>query len=289
MTATELMTRTHALLLAGGTIYAARHTGLYQVTRDGEARNLYQPSLPAEDLPTLAIAVDSSAGLLLAGINGGVARSADAGRTWALIPFRAPPPLTTCLTLCPVSVGPSVILAGTFEDGIFRSVDGGQSWRATNHGFFDHSVNCLALSPNFTGEGIVYAGTSSGIYRSDNGGKLWQDLHMPAGDETVLSLALSAGGTAIFAGTEADGLLRSADGGQSWERILETEGDVNAIALAENGSLFALVDDAVLRSDDGSGTWSEIVAGGVDFMVLDEDSRQLILALSDGSLRREAV
>ena len=289
MAAVELMNRTHALFLAGGTIYAARHTGLYQVAENGEAQNLFQRGLPDEDLPALAIAVDSAADLLFAGINGGVARSADGGQSWALIPFRAPPPLTICLAYCPDYAGAGVILAGTYEDGIFRSTDGGQSWRATNHGLFDHSVNCLTLSPDVADDVIVYAGTCSGIYRSDNGGKLWQDMRMPAGDETVLSLALSHNGADIYAGTEGHGLLRSADGGESWERLLETEGDVNAIALAEDGSLVAQVDDAVLSASTGSGNWTEIIAGSVDCLLLDAEGGQLVLALSDGSLRREAL
>ena len=64
------------------------------------------------------------------------------------------------------------------------------SWTAVNHGLFDHNVYALALSPRFVDDGIAYVGTGSGIYRSENGGSLWQDLTMPAGDETVLSLAL---------------------------------------------------------------------------------------------------
>ncbi len=289
MTAIELMERTHALLQAGEMIYAARQTGLYQIGEAGEAQNLYQRWRPGEDLPTLAVAVDASRDLLLAGIHGGVARSTDGGRNWEAIAFRAPPPLVTCLALAPDSAGLGYILAGSFEDGVFRSTDGGKTWRANNHGLFDHSVNCLALSPGFADDSIVYAGTSSGIYRSENGGKLWRDKRMPADDETVLSLATSPDGAAIYAGTESHGLLHSTDSGESWTRLLETDSAVNAIALAEDGTLVAQVDDAARRSRDGGGTWSEIAAGGVDCLLLDERGGQLILALSDGSLRRAAL
>ncbi len=287
MTTLELTERTHDLLLADGTLYAARQTGLYRLGEADEAQNLYQRWRPGEGLATLAVAVDASRDLLLAGIHGGVARSTDGGRNWEAIAFRAPPPLVTCLTIAPGV--DAAILAGTFEDGVFRSTDGGKTWRANNHGLFDHSVNCLALSQGFAGDGIVYAGASSGIYRSENGGKLWRDLQMPADEEVVLSLATSPDGAAIYAGTESHGLLHSADGGESWTQLLETDSAVNAIALAEDGTLVAQVDDAARRSRDSGGAWSEIAADCVDCLLLDERGRQLILALSDGSLRRETL
>ena len=67
----------------------------------------------------------------------------------------------------------------------------GSSWSAFNFGLFDHNIYCLTLSPEFATDGLVFAGTSSGVYRSLNGGRLWGDLTMPAGDESVLSLAFS--------------------------------------------------------------------------------------------------
>ena len=146
MTSIDLMERTHALLQAGGTLYAARQSGLYQIGEAGGAQRLALRGLPDDERPILALACDSSASLLLAGVHGGVARSADGGGNWEAAPFRAPPPLVTCLALLPDSDA-NTILAGTYEDGVFRSTDGGATWRAHNHGLFDHSVNCLALSP----------------------------------------------------------------------------------------------------------------------------------------------
>ena len=224
MSAVATIERTNSLLAAGDAVYAARQSGLYRIGASGEEQNLYQSWLPDQDLPTLAIAADHD--LLLAGINGGVARSPDGGASWEAHQFRAPAPLVTCLALSPGFEDDGCALAGTFEDGVFRSTDSGETWRAVNHGLFDHSIYALALSPRFADDGLVYVGTGSGIYRSENGGRLWWDLTMPAGDETVLSLALAESG-ALYAGCEAHGLLRSKDGGENWETLLETDGAVN--------------------------------------------------------------
>ncbi|MCY3918108.1 MAG: hypothetical protein OXG49_19060 [Chloroflexi bacterium] len=283
MTSDDASDRTNGLLAAGGGVYAARQSGLFQIGAGGEERNLYQSWMPEQALPTLAIA--TAGDLLLAGINGGVARSQDGGASWTAQPFRAPAPLVTCLALSPKFEEDGCALAGAFEDGVFRSTDGGESWIAVNHGLFDHSVYSLALSPNFAHDGIACVGTGSGIYRSKNGGRLWWDLTMPAGDETVLSLAIAESG-ALFAGCEAHGLLRSRDAGESWEALLETEGAVNGVALAKDGALIAQVDDGVWLSRDDAASWSELAADNVDCMALGADGETLLLAMADGSIRQ---
>ena len=284
MTTADLMDRAHSVVAAGGAIYAARQTGLYRINAPGKERSLYSSWLPGQDMPTLAIAIDHASGLMLAGIQGGVARSTDGGKSWLAIPLRSPTPLVTCLAAAPGFAAGGCVLAGTFEDGVFRSTDGGATWLAVNHGLFDHSIYALALSPCFAEDGVAYIGTGSGIYKSENGGALWRDLPMPAGDDTVLSLALAECG-ALYAGCETQGLLRSTDHGDKWETLLEPRGAVNAIALADDSRIIAQVNDRVLSSSDGGASWNETVAGDVDCIALAGES--LLLAMSDGSIRQE--
>lgn len=283
MAAVETIERTNSLLAAGEAVYAAKQSGLYRIGAGGEERNLYQSWLPDQDLPTLAIA--NAGNLLLAGINGGVARSEDGGRNWEARQFRAPAPLVTCLALSPCFEDDGCALAGAFEDGAFRSTDGGETWRAVNHGLFDHSIYALALSPHFAADGIAYVGTGSGIYRSENGGRLWWDLTMPAGDETVLSLDLAESG-ALYAGCETRGLLRLSDAGESWETLLETDGAVNGVLLTACGAIVAQVDDGALISRDEGASWSEVEAANVDCMALNAEGKMLLAAMADGRIER---
>ncbi|MCY4064311.1 MAG: hypothetical protein OXG53_18215 [Chloroflexi bacterium] len=286
MTAINTIERTNSLLAAGEIVYAARQSGLYRIGAAADERNLYHAWLPGEEVPTLAIAAVDD--LLLAGINGGVARSEDGGASWKALQFREPAPLVTCLALSPAFEGDGCVLSGSFEDGVFRSTDGGRSWRAVNHGLFDHSVYALALSPRFAIDGIAFVGTGSGVYRSENGGRLWWDVKMPSGDETVLSLALAADG-ALYAGCETHGLLRSSDGGESWEALLETDGAVNALALANRGAIVAQVDDSLLQSRDDGESFSELAAENVDCIALADDGVTLLMAMADGRIRRTAL
>lgn len=291
---TEITDRTYAMASTGAALYIARHSGLFcSQPADDVEQNLYQSWLPDQPLPTLALALSPEFaidGLILAGINGGVARSDDAGETWQALQFRIPPPLVTCLALSPTFDSDGCVLAGSYEDGIFRSGDGGRSWAAANFGLFDHNVLCLALSPAFSDDGLAFAGTSSGIYRSQNGGRLWQDLSMPSGDETVLSLALSPGFAAdggLYAGTEAHGLLHSSDGGKCWQRLQLTDGAVNSVIVLPGDDsdcrLIAQVDESVLQSEDGGINWQLLASADVDAVALADDA-SLLIALADGSV-----
>lgn len=291
---TEITDRTYAMASTGAALYIARHSGLFcSQPADDVEQNLYKSWLPDQPLPTLALALSPEFaidGLILAGINGGVARSDDAGETWQALQFRIPPPLVTCLALSPTFDSDGCVLAGSYEDGIFRSGDGGRSWAAANFGLFDHNVLCLALSPAFSDDGLAFAGTSSGIYRSQNGGRLWQDLSMPSGDETVLSLALSPGFAAdggLYAGTETHGLLHSSDGGKRWQRLQLTDGAVNSLIVSPGADsdyrLIAQVDESVLQSQDGGMNWQLLASADVDAVALADDA-SLLIALADGSV-----
>ena len=264
------MDRTYQALRAGDCVYAARHSGLWRIDPDGAQRNLFANWQVADSMPALCVAARDDT--LLAGVHGGVARSFDGGRSWEAISFRLPPPLVTCLCL-----GSACLLTGTFADGSFRSADGGASWQASNHGLFDHSVNCLALSPHSADDGTVYAGTSTGIYISHNGGRLWQDLDFGSGHENVLSLAVAEDG-ALYAGCEAHGLLRIE--AARVEQIEVGAGAVNGLALIAD-RLAVQLDDRVMASQNGGATWRTI-ADGADCLALADDA--LLLGMADGQI-----
>lgn len=286
--------RTYAVAEVGGAYLVARQSGLYRLTHsNGQMRDFYQGWQPQGDIATLDIALSpqfAEDGLILTGINGGVARSADGGTSWTALAMRMPAPLVTCLALSPAFARDRRALAGSYQDGMFLSDDAGQSWSTFNFGLFDHNIFCLALSPTYPADGLVMAGTSTGVYRSANGGRLWADLALPAGDEAVLSLAFSPeyvdDGT-VLAGTESHGLLRSGDGGVTWEEFYPGEGAVNSIVcLPPVAGLAIQVDDTVLAYEPGDGSWRQVAAGEVHVAAKSEDGRALLLGMADGSVRR---
>ena len=60
-------------------------------------------------------------------------------------------------------------------------------------------------------------GAETGLFRSRNGGRSWQDIELPV-EDAVLSLTISPGWASdktVFIGTEAHGLFSSQDEGRT--------------------------------------------------------------------------
>jgi photosystem II stability/assembly factor-like uncharacterized protein len=149
---------------------------------------------------------------------------------------------------------------------VFLSTNRGRQWVAWNFGLFDPHILCIAPSPNFNRDRTVFVGTETGLFRSSNGGRSWQDIALPV-DDAVLSLAMSsgcAGDRMVLIGTETHGLLASQDEGRTWQRLAESlvTGAVNDIVVAaENSSspaILVLLSDKLLISRHGGTSWVEV-------------------------------
>lgn len=120
----------------------------------------------------------------------------------------------------------------------------------------------------------VYAATSSGLFRSVDGGETWNNLGVP--QREVFAVVESPDGERLYAGTHPAHLYVSADGGESWrerESLLELpsydtwrtprhrdEGRVHSLGAhsdAPERVVAGIEVGGVLRSDDNGHTWTE--------------------------------
>jgi photosystem II stability/assembly factor-like uncharacterized protein len=82
-------------------------------------------------------------------------------------------------------------------------------------------VMCVAVDPRDPNR--VFAGTfDRGIYRTLDGGEVWESVGSGMADARVLSLAISPiervnGRSVVYAGTEPSNLWRSEDDGETWQ------------------------------------------------------------------------
>jgi photosystem II stability/assembly factor-like uncharacterized protein len=256
-----------------GVCFAARAAGLYR-SDDGGAtwRSAYDSLNLPEPLLTMAVAVSpdfSTDQTVLAGVPGGILRSEDGGQSWQVVEFPAPPPVVSSLAISPNYAEDGLLLAGTLDDGVFLSTNRGRHWAVWNFGLFDPHILCLALSPHFNSDRTVFAGAETGLFRSHNGGRSWQDLALPV-DDAVLSLALSpdyANDSTLLIGAETQGLFCSRDAGETWQRLGERlaaeaiNGIIVAAAFPAPPELLVLLNDAILISPDGGATWTAAQQG----------------------------
>jgi len=174
----------------------------------------------------------------------GVYKSTDGGRTWKNVGLGASRHISR-IVLDPRN--PDVVFVAamgsaygpSIERGVFRSTDGGATWqkvlfRDENSGAID-----IALDPDrpqTVWAALVHdqrppwsayppATTSGGIYKSNDGGNVWNPVTnggLPEGDWGRIGLAVARGthGQRVYALIDAKegGLFKSDDGGQTWLR-----------------------------------------------------------------------
>lgn len=165
--------------------------------------------------------------IVQAALIGAIVQTHDFGKHWDVRPLSEPFPYITDLLFeydYPVS---GQAYMSSLEDGVYVTSDFGQTWVPWNIGLIDHQVFCLALDEMST----VYGGTSSGLVKSKNGGRCWEEIKLP-GVLAVYSI-ISKRDT-LYLGTEKWGVLYSEDCGQSWMSLFKELEGYSVVSLAMN-------------------------------------------------------
>jgi hypothetical protein len=153
------------------------------------------------------------------------------------------------------------------EQGIVICEREGDNWKESLRALKDYSVTCAIAR-----EGVILAGTQDGIFRSDDGGKTWNEISNGLTDRHVRWMAYHPDISDLeFAGTEPANIFISNNGGGSWRACPEVAqlrdqfnwslpyspqaGCVRGFAF--NGSrVYAAVEvGGVLVSNDHGETW----------------------------------
>jgi photosystem II stability/assembly factor-like uncharacterized protein len=181
---------------------------------------------------------------------------------------------------------PHVLLAGT-NSGIYSWNQDEENWTHIPSPADDAMlVTALAYAPD--NPNVILAGTQpAALYRSDDGGKTWQNLKVPMkpyaltgyylGDQPfpeghpgaygrkhwtrVTQIVFDPADSSLaWAGVEIDGAWRSTDSGIRWERCdsgLKSQ-DIHGFAVVLNGKrvLYATTDAGLHVSEDNGTTWT---------------------------------
>jgi photosystem II stability/assembly factor-like uncharacterized protein len=241
-------------------------------------------------------------------VDGGVWKTDDAGRTWKPIFDDQPTQSIGAIGVAPSDA--SIIYVGSGEglhrpdlsvgDGIYRSSDAGRTW--THLGLRDgQQIADLAIDPRDPDRVFVAVlghpygpNPERGIYRSQDGGKSWQQVLFKDQDTGGSAVAIDPTRPQVvyaalwqdrlgpwedknqFQGT-GGGLFKSTDGGNTWRKLSqglpEDTSQVNlTICASRPDRLYAIVGTpepgeyssaaglGVFRSDDGGESWTRITS-----------------------------
>jgi photosystem II stability/assembly factor-like uncharacterized protein len=104
------------------------------------------------------------------------------------------------------------------NQGLFLSTDGGNHWIPTS--LSGPPVISIAISPGFATDRTAFAASSTtGLYKSTDGGMTWTLLTVPASSTQMAKVAVSPNFTndgVVFAAPITGGVYKSTNGGSSW-------------------------------------------------------------------------
>jgi photosystem II stability/assembly factor-like uncharacterized protein len=186
---------------------------------------------------------------------------------------------------------------GVASGGVWKTVNDGTTWTPVFDGEGSYSIGYVALDPNDSS--VVWVGTGEsnsqrsvsygdGIYRSDDGGKNWQNLGLRKSEHIGRVVIDPRDSKVVYVAAEGPlwgpggdrGLYKTTDSGKSWKPVLtisENTGVVDmqldpsnpdivyAAAYQRRRHVFTLIDggpeSAIYKSTDAGATWNKLKEG----------------------------
>ena len=172
-----------------------------------------------------ALAIDPvTPTVLYAGTSGGgIFKSTNAGTSWTSVAGGVSTPYVVhVLAIDPAAT--TTVYAGTETGKVLKSTDGGASWAPAASGLPGSGYRVMALAIDRATPGTLYAGTfagngsnasSSGVFKSTDGGNTWAHVATGLTSTNVLTLAIDpVTPTTLYAGT-GGGVFRLSKIGES--------------------------------------------------------------------------
>jgi photosystem II stability/assembly factor-like uncharacterized protein len=147
----------------------------------------------------------------------------------------------------------------SFNNNIFQSADRGATW--TMSAAAPGSVVLALVSvPSVGGGSTAFAATTTGVFKSADGGSNWSKVRLEAyADPGMVGLTVQ-GGTLL--GATEHLIYRSSDSGLSWESIKPPVSDISTIGVGPSTltgtSVFIASSAGLCRSTDIGKTWVKV-------------------------------
>ncbi|MFA7172537.1 MAG: hypothetical protein WC340_03840 [Kiritimatiellia bacterium] len=220
---------------------------------------------------------------------GGFYRSDDGGYSYKIYNTGFKDYFIECLAEHPSN--PDIIYAGA-KSGVYKSIDGGRHWSWNRKGFptiskYSFSAMVSKIVIDQQNPEVVYAaigqpraerGGQGAIYKSQDGGELWQQIVQAgqlASDLNILDLAVNPLNAKYMLISTSEGVFASADGGVAWcasneglpahhrtRRLAQSLTNPEIVYVSLKGKAGEQPWQAgVYRSENGGRTWQPRVKG----------------------------
>jgi photosystem II stability/assembly factor-like uncharacterized protein len=278
--------------LDGRTLYLATEAGgIYKSTDGGETYRAANQGFVNRNITGFAARAGGRTTMLAAtaydGEFGGLFRSDDEGKSWALVADHQRLLDQNIVSFAVSPVDGQRIWAASF-DGLLRSTDGGVHWERPNC-FVARKEEQVPLPQRAkagarrrvppppplrfpldgmrifvlrydSGGGTLYAGTSDGLFVSTDGGVYWKMVRGGAAGQAVLDVYVPGGETRALALRTAAGLWFSPDRGVTWKalKLAQNPEAIYDVALDDGDaqSMIAATSAGLLLTEDEGKSWT---------------------------------
>ena len=236
--------------------------------------------------------------------DGGILKTADAGKLWAqssLVQTAKGIGTLATANILTLEMDPqdkNVLYVGTREDGFLYSDDAGTSWRqpkdkALSTGY----IASLKVDPKNVC--TVYVAKGPRLYKSIDCMRSFQnDAYIESREKVnVLKVAVDwFNPQIVWIGLSNGDVQKSLDGARTWSNVLHVKDDVTDILINQNDSRMALVGTlakGMMKTGDGGATWTPAdlkgITGGAEVfdLIQSKDSGTVIAATKHGLLRSQ--
>jgi len=249
-----------------GTLWASTYGGGLYLLSDG-AESWTQTSLVNAFTTVL---IEPVPGLMIAGSNGFVYRSEDAGLSWTTRSLQG-----FDVNVQDLSFNAEFVFAAT-SLGIFRSADLGETWEFSSAGLQEYNV----LSIETNEQGNIFAGVNPsqggcGIYRSRGNGTFWTCVQPPTDPLTVPLLKIGPQGH-LYAGGYRN-LYETENEGNSWSSRSASGSSVQSVIFLDSAILVGTSGEGIRRSENNGASWTSS-SQGLDSQIT------VVRSLEDGKL-----
>jgi photosystem II stability/assembly factor-like uncharacterized protein len=245
------------------------------------------------------------------------------GMKWRMIgPYRG----GRTIGACGIPNQPNVFYIGVNNGGIWKTNDYGRTWQPLFDEQATGSIGDVVVAPSNplviyagSGEGVQRPDLSvgNGVYKSNDGGKTWQNLGLsdglqigglsvdPKNENRVFAAVLGH----PYGPNEERGVFRTLDGGKTWEKVFYIDENTGAIQVTmdptdshivyadlyaarqapwENGQ-WEGKGSGLFKSLDGGATWKKLEKGlpnhtqglgRIGFCIAPSDSRRMYALVS---------
>jgi photosystem II stability/assembly factor-like uncharacterized protein len=187
---------------------------------------------------------------VLLGTHVGIYESLDGGRRWNFAGLEG----DDAMNLVAISEG-TVWVAG---HGVLKqTTDAGANWEDVRpDGLPGLDIHGFAADPRFRDGSVLYAAVAGeGLYRSDDGGKSFEEVSTGVGP-SVYGLGVTGEGR-LFAADER-GVSASNDNGTTWETLLEESAVGLAVSPIDPDIVLVTTATGISRTEDGGATWDNV-------------------------------